>query len=94
MKRSCKSLKYGEPVVFLIHSNIYNRKIPEWGTVVEVTDEYVEVSWMEGFRERFNRIPLPDMLAVHSDEPNAEVMHFENIYGPSDLLVVEGETNG
>ena len=58
------------------------------GTVVEVTDAYVEVSWMERYKERFNRIPLYDMLAVHSDEPNAEVMHFENIYGPSDLLTI------
>ena len=88
MKRSCKSLKYGEAVVFLMHSDIFNRKIPEWGTVVEVTDEYVEVSWMEGYKERFNQIPLYDMLAVRSTDPDAEVMHFENIYGPSDLLTV------
>lgn len=29
MKRSCKSLKYGEAVVFLIYSDIYKHKIYE-----------------------------------------------------------------
>ena len=71
MKRSCKSLKYGEAVVFLIYSDIYKHKIHEWGTVVAVEEDFVEVSWMEGFRERFNKIPI---------------LHFDNIYGPSDLL--------
>lgn len=88
MKRSCKSLKYGEAVVFLIYSDIYKHKIHEWGTVVAVGEDFVEVSWMEGFRERFNKIPMSDMVAVHSDDPNAEILHFDNIYGPSDLLVV------
>lgn len=88
MKRSCKSLKYGEAVVFLIYSDIYNRKIPEWGTVVEVGDDFIEVSWMESYKERFNRIPMYDMLAVRSDSPDAEVLHFGSIYGPSDLLTV------
>lgn len=88
MKRSCKSLKYGEAVVFLIYSDIYKHKIHEWGTVVTVGEDFVEVSWMEGYKERFNKIPMPDMVAVHSDDPNAKVLHFDNIYGPSDLLVV------
>lgn len=88
MKRSCKSLKYGEAVVFLIYSDIYKHKIHEWGTVVAVEEDFVEVSWMEGFRERFNKIPMQDMVAVRNDSPDAEVLHFDNIYGPSDLLVI------
>ena len=31
--RKCTSLREGEPVVFLVYSDIYNRKIPMDGTV-------------------------------------------------------------
>lgn len=84
MKRSCKSLKENEQVVFLIHSNIYGKKIYEEGNVIYVTDTHVCVCWLDGYKSRSNDIPFSDMVAVYN--PEGEYMTFDYIKGPSDLL--------
>lgn len=89
MKRKCSSLKNNEQVVFKIHSDLYNKKIPMDGSVKSVYQEkrMVWVSWMEGYKERYNFIPFDDMLAVYN--PKGEFMKFENISGRSDILIPE-----
>lgn len=85
-KRSCGSLKAGESVVFKLYSDIYNKKIPMDGTVIYVNTDrkVVWVSYLEGYKDRSDAIPFEDMLAVHN--PNGPMMHFDNIYGKSDIL--------
>ena len=87
--RLCSSLKSGEPVVANIYSYILHRKTPMDGTVVFVFPDRKEVcvSWMEGYKERYNNISFPDMLAAYDSD--GEMMHFENIYGKSVLLMPE-----
>ena len=87
MKRSCSSLKFKDQVIFNIYSSIYEHKIPEIGTVLDVNKERREVivDWLEGYKDRHDNIPYEDMLAIYN--PNGEMMHFDNISGPSDILV-------
>lgn len=89
MSRKCSDLRAGEWVVFKLLSDIYREKIPETGTVVTISLDRrtVEVSYMEGYRERFELIPFADMIAVYN--PDGEVLNFDNISGPSDLLIAE-----
>lgn len=84
MKRSCKTLQNNEQVVFMCYSDIYNKKIPEIGTVVYVYNDKVCISWMDSYKERHTDVDFTDMLAVYN--PNGEYMTFEHISGPSDLL--------
>lgn len=87
MKRSCSSLSVNEQVVFNVYSDIYKHKIPETGTVIGINKERKEVvvDWLEGYKDRHDNIPFDDMLAVYN--PNGEILHFNNISGPSDVLV-------
>lgn len=89
MNRKCTSLKRNEQVVFLIHSDIYNRKIPMDGSVISVNESTrkVDISWLEGYKDRHDSISYEDMLAVYN--PEGEMMKFENISGKSDLLIPE-----
>lgn len=89
MNRKCTSLQYNEQVVFKIYSDIYGKKIPMNGSVVSVNEytKKVDVSWLEGYKDRHDFIPFEDMLAVYN--PNGEIMKFDNISGKSDLLISE-----
>lgn len=89
MCRKCTSLKRGEQVVFLVHSDIYNRKVPMDGSVVFVYPDRkrVLISWLEGYKNRDSVVSFNDMLAVYN--PNGEIKKFENISGRSDILVPE-----
>lgn len=89
MKRKCISLKQDEQVVFNIYSDIYERKIPMVGSVIDVYSDrkVVVVSWLEGHKDRKDFIPFSDMLAVYN--PDGERMNFENISGKSDVLIPE-----
>lgn len=89
MNRKCTSLQFNEEVVFMIHSDIYEKKIPMTGSVMSVLEntKKVCVSWLEGYKDRKDFIPFEDMLAVYN--PNGEMMKFGNISGKSDLLIPE-----
>lgn len=89
MIRKCTSLKVNEPVVFNIYSDIYKKKVPMDGSVIQVYSDSkkVGVSWMEGYKDRHDFIPFEDMLAVYN--PDGEMMKFGNISGKSDLLIAE-----
>ena len=89
MNRKCTSLKADEQVVFKIHSDIFEKKIPMDGSVLAVyeTTQNVLVSWLEGYKDRHDLISFEDMLAVYN--PNGEMMKFDNISGKSDLLIPE-----
>ena len=89
MDRKCTSLKFNEQVVFMIHSDIYEKKIPIDGSVISVLEntKKVCVSWLDGYKDRHDFIPFDDMLAVYN--PNGKMMKFDNIYGNSDLLIPE-----
>ena len=87
--RKCTSLQFNEQVVFKIHSDIYEKKIPMDGSVISVHEntKKVCVSWLEGYKDRCDFIPFEDMLAVYN--PNGDMMKFDNISGKSDLLIPE-----
>ena len=87
--RKCTSLQYNEQVVFKIHSDIYEKKIPMDGSVISVHEntKKVCVSWLEGYKDRHDFIPFDDMLVVYN--PNGDMMKFDNISGKSDLLIPE-----
>jgi hypothetical protein len=85
--RPCSDLENGEEVVFLLYSDLYQRKIPVDGTVsfVDRDRKAAMVSWMEGYKEYHSRIAFSDLLAV-ADSQNGVMTKFDNIYGNSDLL--------
>lgn len=85
----CSDLQYKTPVVFLLKSDILRRKVHEVGTVhaVNTTDKTVCVSYLEGYKHRYDDIPYSDMVAAYDE--NGEVMKFDNIYGKSVLLIAE-----
>lgn len=93
MIRECKTLQEDESVIFLRYCDIKKEKIPEVGCVVNVNlnNDTVCVSWMDGYKDRKDDIPFKDMLAVFNLE--GENVRFGNISGPSDLLVPDFEHN-
>ena len=91
MTRDCSSLKDGEQVVFYIYSDIYEKKIPETGTVsgVNLHRKEVYVHWLEGYKDRHDVISYSDMIAVYNKD--GEMMQWPGISGPSDLLTYDLE---
>ena len=89
MSRKCSSLQSNEQVVFNLYSEIFEKKIPMDGSVIFVfpNRKEVMVSYLEGYKDRHDNIPYEDMLAVY--DKNGEEMYFENIHGPSELLIAE-----
>lgn len=89
MMAKCSELKPGNEVVFLTYSDIYKKKIPETGSVLQVNPERraVSVIWLDGYKSRDSEVPYEDMLAVHDGD--GEEMRFENIHGPSRKLTAE-----
>ena len=84
MKRNVKTLQKGEQVVFNIYNNIYDKKIPEVGSVISVEPNGVWIRWLEGYRDRLDFIPFEDMIAVYDE--NGEMMKWHGIEGKSVLL--------
>ena len=58
MNRKCTSLQPNGQVVFKIHSDIYGKKIPMDGSVISVNEntKKVCVSWLEGYKDRYDFI--------------------------------------
>ena len=84
-KRNVKTLQNGEQVVFNIYNNIYDKKIPEVGSVVDVEDNGIWIRWLEGYRDRLDFILFEDMIAVYDE--NGEMMEWTGIKGKSVLLI-------
>ena len=89
MSRKCSSLQSNEQVVFNLYSEIFERKLPMDGSVIFVLPNRKEVmvSYLEGYKDRHDNISYEDMLAVY--DKDGEEMYFENIHGPSELLIAE-----
>lgn len=89
MQRTCSSLKCGENVVFKTYSDIYKKKIPMDGTVIDIYPkrQMVVICWLEGYKSRTEHVDYSDMIAVHN--PDGEMMKFNSISGKSDLLLPE-----
>lgn len=89
MSRKCSSLQSNEQVVFNLYSEIFERKVPMDGSVIFVLPNRKEVmvSYLEGYKDRHDNISYEDMLAVY--DKDGEEMYFENIHGPSELLIAE-----
>ena len=85
--RSCTSLKDGEQVVFLIHSDIYNHKIPINGNVNFLNRDMrkVGVIYLLGYKSEYDFIDYEDMLGVWNSD--GVWIEFDNIQGTSDILV-------
>ena len=85
----CSELQKDRPVVFNIYNEIYGKKKPEIGSVIYVLPEKraVCVSYLDGYKSMTEDIPYEDMLAAY--DKDGEFMRFDNINGPSVLLVAE-----
>ena len=85
----CSELQKNRLVVFNIYDEIYKKKIPMDGSVIYVLPEKrtVCVCYLDGYHSRTEDIPYEDMLAAYNE--NGEMMKFDNIKGPSVLLVAE-----
>jgi hypothetical protein len=85
----CSELQKNRPVVFNLYSEIYGKKTPMDGSVIYVLPEKrtVCVSYMDGYHSRTDDIPYEDMLAAY--DKDGEMMKFDNIRGPSVLLIAE-----
>lgn len=89
MSRKCSSLQSNEQVVFKVYSDIFGEKKPMDGSVIFILPNRKEVmvSYLEGHKDIHENIPYEDMLAVY--DKNGKEMYFENIHGPSELLIAE-----
>lgn len=85
----CSELNKDRPVVFNLHDEIYGKKIPMDGFVIYVLPERktVCVGYMDGYKYLTEDIPYEDMIAAY--DKDGEMMKFDNIKGPSVLLVAE-----
>lgn len=83
-KRNVRTLQKHEQVVFYVYNNIYQKKIPEVGSVLTVEDQGVWISWLDGYKDRRELIPFTDMIAVYDE--NGEMMKWTGIEGKSVLL--------
>jgi hypothetical protein len=89
MARTCSSLQNNENVVFKIYSEIYKKKIYMDGHIISINDKVKKawVCWLEGYKSRNDLVPFEDMVAVY--DLYGEKMKFDNISGPSVLLIPE-----
>lgn len=83
-ERTCSSLQRGEEVVFWWDSPFHHKKIYHDGTVDEVIEGGVYVSYMVGYKEYTDLILFADMVAVANKE--GEYRKFGAISGRCDLL--------
>jgi hypothetical protein len=85
----CSELQKNRPVVFNVADDITQKKETMDGTVIYVLPERrtVCVGFLDGYKYRTEDIPYEDMLAAY--DPNGPEMKFDNIRGPSALLIAE-----
>jgi hypothetical protein len=85
----CSDLQKNRPVVFNLFDEIYGEKRPMDGSVIYVLPEKrtVCVSYLDGYKSLTEDVPYEDMLAAY--DKDGEMMKFDNIKGPSVLLVAE-----
>lgn len=85
----CSELEKNRPVVFNVVDDITKKKEPMDGSVIYVLPERrtVCVGFLEGYKYRTEDIPYEDMLAAY--DKDGEMMKFDNIKGPSVLLIAE-----
>ncbi len=85
----CSALQADEEVVFMVHSAIHKRKVPEAGTVLRVDEDEktIAVVWLDGYKSRTEDISYEDMLAVY-DKTGTE-MSFGCFRGPSAKLIAK-----
>lgn len=84
--RKCSSLKKDEHVVFRYVPYGFDKEYTFDGTVmhVDINNNIVEVSIMEGYKETFYKIPFDKMLGVYN--PKGEYIDFDGVKGYSDYL--------
>ena len=87
--KKCSELVRNTQVVFKIHSDIFEKKIYEIGSVIYVlpSRRQVCVSYLEGYKARTDVISYDDMVACYDE--NGKEMSFDNIHGKSVLLLAE-----
>ena len=85
----CSELKKDRSVVFNIYDEICGKKVPMDGSVIYVLPKKrtVCVCYLDGYHCRTDDIPYEDMLAAYDEK--GEMMKFDNIKGPSVLLIAE-----
>ena len=85
----CSELKKDRPVVCNVWDVAHVKKYPTDGNVIYVLPEKrtVCVGYMDGYHYRTDDVPYEDMLAAY--DKDGEMMRFDNIKGPSVLLVAE-----
>lgn len=85
---TCSELKKDWPVVFRVDPYHQGNKQVFDGTVLWVDEakQTVEVSYLEGYKNRSDTIPFEDMIAAYDE--NGEMMHFGGVYGKSVLLTI------
>lgn len=85
----CSELQKDRPVVCKVWDCAHVKQTITDASVIYVLPEKrtVCVGYMDGYHYRTDDIPFEDMIAAH--DPNAPEMKFDNIRGPSILLVAE-----
>lgn len=87
-RRYVSSLKEGDKVVFRADEFGLKDVVLDGDVVppgVNKEMKLVSVCYMAGFRCRNGWIPYEKMLGVYN--PDAEEVWFDNVHGPSDLLI-------
>ena len=84
-KRKISSLQFGEEVIFKVDPYHEGKKGYEMGTVVDVNDKTVSVSYLCGYKSFNDDIPYEDMIGVHDEE--GEDLNIPGIRGKSARLV-------
>ena len=85
----CSELQKDRPVICKVWDVAHVKKYTTDGNVIYVAPEKhtVCVGYMDGYNYRTDDIPYEDMLAAY--DKDGEMMKFDNIKGPSVLLVAE-----
>lgn len=85
----CSELQKDRPVVFRVDPYYQGNKQVYDGTVLWVNENQrtVEVSYLEGYKDRSDAIPFEDMIAAYDE--NGEMMDFGGVKGKSVLLIAD-----
>ena len=85
----CTELQKDRPVVFRVDPYYQGNKQVFDGTVLWVNENQrtVEVSYLEGYKDRSDAIPFEDMIAAYDE--NGEMMDFGGVKGKSVLLTAD-----
>lgn len=87
--RKCSTLKPGENIIILYDCLHNGNRTPIDATVsfVDTETKKVHTTLLLGFRCEYPTLNYEDCLAVYTED--GEYMKFENISGPSQLLIPE-----